>query len=332
LNRTERLYKIQSLLTSKSVVPVGVFLKSLEVSRATFRRDLDYLRDRLGAPILWDRDAGGYRLQAAANQEPTASLPGLWLSDSEILALLTMIQLLSALEPNALINNQVTPIKKRIQNMLENGCVDADALTSRVRILPAARRPIDQDVFNKVADALLTRQRIEISHLNKGTNQETVRQVSPQQLIYYRDNWYMDAFCHDKDDLRSFSVDGIREVRLAGSPAVSLPAAALSGAFEETYGIFAGKRQKVARLRFTPFRARWVAKELWHPDQTAHFEADGHYVLEIPYGDERELILDILRQGSDCEVLAPASLRSEVVRRLTDTLNCYAPSAGSVTP
>ena len=208
MNRTERLYKIQSLLCSKSVVPVGVFLKSLEISRATFRRDLDYLRDRLGAPILWDRDAGGYRLEAAANQEPTASLPGLWLSDSEILALLTMIQLLSALEPNSLINNQITPIKKRIQNMLETGCVDADALTTRVRILPTARRPIDQDVFNRVADALLTRQRIEIAHLNKGTNQETVRQISPQQLVYYRDNWYVDAFCHDKDDLRSFPLTG----------------------------------------------------------------------------------------------------------------------------
>ena len=107
------------------------------------------------------------------------------------------------------------------------------------------------------------------------------------------------------------------------SAAVSLPQSVLKGTFEDTYGIFAGKRKRIAKLRFTPFRARWVSKEIWHPDQKASFDADGNYLLEIPYGDERELILDILRQGAQCEVLAPDSLRADVIQKLEDALNAY---------
>lgn len=323
MNRTERLYKIQTLLSGRKSVPITTFLEVLEVSRATFRRDLEYLRDRLGAPIIWDRESDGYRLETDGKETASSSLPGLWLSDREILALLSMMQLLSTLEPNSLISSQVEPIKKRLQKMLETGCVDADELASRVRVLPLARRPINEDTFNVVADALLTRERLEIFHFNKGNNRDTTRQVSPQQLVYYRDNWYLDAFCHDKDDLRSFSLDGIKQAKKIGSPAVSLPQSALKAAFEETYGIFAGKRKKVARLKFTPFRARWVSTEVWHPEQKSSFDHEGNYLLEIPYGDERELILDILRQGAECEVLAPDSLRTEVIRRLEDALKSY---------
>jgi predicted DNA-binding transcriptional regulator YafY len=78
------------------------FLELLEVSRATFRRDLDYLRDRLGAPVIWDNDTNGYKLDSQTSVK-THPLPGLWLSEAEIHALLTGIELLSTLEPAPLI-------------------------------------------------------------------------------------------------------------------------------------------------------------------------------------------------------------------------------------
>ncbi len=64
-----------------------------------------------------------------------------------------------------------------------------------------------------------------------------------------------------------------------------------------------------ATLQLTPQRARWVASEEWHPKQRAKFDPDGFYVLEFPYGDDRELIGDILRHGPEVEVLAPRELR-----------------------
>ncbi|MCK7468121.1 MAG: hypothetical protein MZU91_08385 [Desulfosudis oleivorans] len=47
VNQTERLYRIEQLLRSRRHVPRDDFLRDLEVSRATFSRDLETLRDRL---------------------------------------------------------------------------------------------------------------------------------------------------------------------------------------------------------------------------------------------------------------------------------------------
>jgi predicted DNA-binding transcriptional regulator YafY len=53
-----------------------------------------------------------------------------------------------------------------------------------------------------------------------------------------------------------------------------------------------------------------------HPRQKSRFEKDGSFLLEIPYADSRELVMDILRHGADVEVLSPAALRREVVAAL----------------
>ncbi|HFQ90317.1 MAG TPA: WYL domain-containing protein, partial [Desulfobulbus sp.] len=58
-------------------------------------------------------------------------------------------------------------------------------------------------------------------------------------------------------------------------------------------------------------------------DQQGTFNDDGSYELALPFSDSRELVLDILRYGPDVEVLAPDSLRREIVARLTAALKKY---------
>ncbi len=81
--------------------------------------------------------------------------------------------------------------------------------------------------------------------------------------------------------------------------------------------------RQTARLRFTPQRARWVAAEQWHPHQRVEFEADGSYLLEIPYSDDRELVMDILKHGPEVEVLDPPKLRERVRELLSEALGHY---------
>lgn len=101
MNQTERLYQIDRLLNEYTVVPVETFLKELEVSLATFKRDLEYLRDRLNAPVIWDRELRGYRFDQQGVGKKY-ELPGLWFKASEIHGLLTMQQLLSTFGPGLL--------------------------------------------------------------------------------------------------------------------------------------------------------------------------------------------------------------------------------------
>ena len=308
MERTERFYRMEQLLRERRSVSREAFLKELEVSPATFKRDLDYLRDRFKAPIEWDAESRGYRLDPKA---PRFELPGLWFSPAETHALLTMQHLLETLQPG-LLTPHVKPLLERLRAVLDKGDHSAAEVERRIHVLQQAARKAKLEHFEVIASAVLKRRRLAIRHYNRQRDEETERVISPQHLVHYRGNWYVDAWCHKTEGVRSFSLDAIRAAVLLDEKAREVPRAELDEHFQSGYGIFAGKNVLWAKLRFTPERARWVSSEDWHPKQKASFEADGSYVLEVPYADDRELLMDILKFGPDVEVLAPRELRAKV--------------------
>ena len=299
-------------------------MEELEVSRATVRRDLEYMRDRMAAPIVWDAALRGYcyRLEATGDDDRYA-LPGLWFNASEVYALLTMDHLLSSLQPG-LLEPHIEPLRERIRRLLGSGEHPTQEIEKRIRILYMASRQMDTRVFASIANALLARRRLFIVHLNRRSNLHTERVVSPQRLAHYRDNWYLDCWCHLRKGLRSFAVDAIESADLKeDQPAKEVSDSRLEMVLGAGYGIFAGDKTHQAVLRFTPEAARWVASEKWHSQQESTVEPDGSYRLSVPYAKETELVMDILRHGSDVEVLSPTSLRQTVRKRLAATLKQY---------
>jgi predicted DNA-binding transcriptional regulator YafY len=147
--------------------------------------------------------------------------------------------------------------------------------------------------------------------------------VSPQRIVHYRDNWYLDAWCELRKGLRSFAVDRVKNALETTDQAQDIAEKALNDHYASSYGIFAGKANKMALLRFSKERARWVADERWHPEQVGQYLVDGRYELRIPYRDERELVMDILRHGADVEVVSPVALRDKIKIQLNQALKLY---------
>src|SRR5688572_21974858 len=310
----ERLYKIDRLLKDRKSISFDALREALDVSRATLKRDIADMRDRFNAPIEFDRDLGGYRF-GEPRVGPVYQLPGLWFSASEIHALLTALQLLGNLQPG-LLEARVAPLAGRLRAILGSGDHSWQEVEKRIRILQPGRRESKAEHFGTVAAALLKRQRLRIRHYNREKHLETEREVSPQRLVHYRDNWYLDAYCHLREDLRSFSVDAIREALLVETKAREVAKAELDEYLKSGYGIFAGRAVEWATLKFTPQAARWVASQTWHSSQRTRFEKDGSYVLEVPYADDRELVMEILKFGADVEVLGPERLRKKISSQL----------------
>ena len=172
--------------------------------------------------------------------------------------------------------------------------------------------------------AVVERRRLAFDYEGRVTAEKTRRTASPQRLVYYRDQWYLDAWDEDKRALRTFAIDRMRDIDLLDRPAREVAEDELDAVLTAGYGLFAGPARYEARLRFTPERARWVADETWHPDQTGRFLPDGRYELTVPYADERELVGEILRHGPDVEVVGPASLVKTVQERLERAARRYA--------
>ena len=324
MDRTERFYTIDRLLRSRRKASLRQLMEELEVSRATVRRDLEYMRDRMAAPIVWDAVQRGYCYRPESTEDDDRyALPGLWFNASEVYALLTMDHLLSSLQPG-LLEPHIQPLRERIRRLLGSGQHPAQEVEKRIRILYMASRQIDTRVFASIANALMGRHQLFIIHLNRRSNLRTERVVSPQRLAHYRDNWYLDCWCHLRKGLRSFAVDAIAGAELKeDQPAKEISDTELEKVLGAGYGIFAGDRTHQAVLRFTPEAARWVASEKWHSQQESTVEPDGSYQLSVPYAKETELVMDILRHGSDVEVLSPPSLRQTVRQRLEATLKQY---------
>ena len=321
MDRSERFYKIKNLLRGVGAVPTATLLRELEVSRATLHRDLEYLRDRMETPIIYDQVRRGYRLSDPAPDALRHELPGLWFSSREAHALLTFHHFLENLEPG-LLSPHIEPLKERIQALLESKDQTLKEIARRIRILPQAARHTEPACFQLVAHALLARRRLSFHYHGRARGDITERTASPQRLVHYRDNWYLDAWDHGKRALRTFAVERIREPRLLDECAKDISEERLNRYFTESYGIFSGRPKRKAILSFSPERARWVAEELWHPQQRGRYE-NGHYILEIPYSDDRELVLDILKHGPDVEVLRPKSLRKKVLEKLLRAASQY---------
>ncbi len=311
MDRTERFYRIDRLLRERRSVSLAALIEDLGVSRATILRDLAYMKERLHAPVVFSHDLGGYTFDPGAREAARYALPGLWFNASEIHALLVMQQLLQEIEPE-LLAPHLGPLARRLERLVEKGGFRASEVAARVRLSPMGRRKCAGAFFGVVAAALLARVQLRITHLNRHTDERLTRAVSPQRLVYYRDNWYLDSWCHLRQDLRSFSVDAIEAAVALPDAANEVPFVQLAERFDAGYGIFSGEIRQWATLRFSPYRSRWVAQERWHRDQEGEFDANGWFILRVPFHDPRELLMDVLRHGRDCEVLSPGSLRAMV--------------------
>ena len=320
MDRTERFYKIRRRLIEKGALTRREVEEELEISHATFKRDIEYMRDRLNVPIVWSREREAYLLDPGAD---VAELPGIWFSPAEIYALLEIEHLLERLQPG-LLGRQLDPLRTRLRALLERGDRGHREIRRRIRVLALGSRRVNREVFEALSVGLLSRRRIRIRHLKRGSGEFSERVVSPQRLVHYRYNWYLDAWCHVRKDLRVFAVDAIKGALVVEEPAREVADEDMDRVLGAGYGIFSGAETQTAVLRFTPERARWVADEVWHSRQAGRIEADGSYVLELPYSQEPELVMDLLRYGSGVCVLAPETLRATVARELAEAARQYA--------
>jgi proteasome accessory factor C len=312
-----RIYRTYQILSSRRLpVSRATLEHELGCGRSTVNRIIAILRG-YGAVIDYDKEHEGY----AYNRKIAFELPGIWFTHDELFGLITAHDLLTSAEPS-LLSETLQPLRAKLDKLLLTEKLGRGELPKRVRILRLAGRGPGK-YFADVARALVERKQLQFDYTARTTGEDASRKVSPQRLTHYRDNWYLDAWCHDRRALRSFALERIRDARVSRLAARDIDEVLLHEHFASAYGIFAGQPKDTARLIFSAHRAQWVGEEAWHPKQVGVFLEDGRYQLDIPYSDTRELMMDILKNGPDVEVVSPAALRIEVQKKLAAALQKY---------
>ncbi|NEV60661.1 helix-turn-helix transcriptional regulator [Thiorhodococcus minor] len=329
MDKIHRIQALERLLKPRRTpIPMRELMSALECSESTARRLLHSYRDDFNAPLVYDPEHRGWRLERRGDDGPT-EIPGLWLTPADLHALLAARELLSQIEPG-LLGEQTARITERIDQLLHDRGLSAGEAAKRIRLIAIGARHCQSGTFTRVAHALLQRRRLSMRYRRRGAADPSIRvhtaeprQVSPQRLTWYRGNWYLEAWCHRADAPRRFAVERIQAPKLTDQTAIEMPEDQLEQAFSSAFGIFTGPATQTAVLRFTPERARWVAEETWHPDQASAWLPDGRFELRLPYGHAEELLMDILKYGPDCQVVEPTELRQAAADRLRQALAQY---------
>jgi proteasome accessory factor C len=311
MNKWEKIVAFHRLLERNHYpVPLTTILAELDnCSEATFHRIRTFMQSNLGAPLEYDRAHGGYRYTPSENGP--YELPGFWLTKDEIEALLCIDNAVEKLH-EGYFSDLLAPLRKRFEPLIKEQSTTLETLRERIRIIPMAGRECNREIFRTIAGAILQRRCVAIAHHTLENRESRLREISPQTLVRYRDNWYVDAFCHLRGELRTFSLSRITGAEYVARVYHSIPKKERETFFAESYGIFTGPADKLAVIDFTGAAAHEVASENWHPRQEGEWLSATTYRLAIPYGHHRELVMDILRWGENAEVAGPPELRASV--------------------
>lgn len=331
---------IDKMITEKGFVTFEQMQTVLKVGSATLKRDLRYMRDELGAPIHYSRSKGGYTYAVKVDLtgkctlgRPRKSQPVAkrlekkqWYSSDELLMLVRTINLLDELsaDKSSAIYKEIEPLRARVAQLLVLGDISPKELIRRVKVVNNRIPYKEPNAFEVVGCGLSERRRVRIEYYTPSSKETKVREISPLRLVHYNNRWYVDAFCHLTESLRTFLIENIRSAEVLPTPAKRMSLETVREKLDEGYGIFHGTAVENAELRFDDFAASYVQRSCWHPRQKVKEEEGGAIVLTVPYSDPTELIGEILRWGTHVEVLAPASLRGLVAEEARRVAELYA--------
>jgi predicted DNA-binding transcriptional regulator YafY len=284
--------------------------EKFEISPRQAAREIDFMRNFFSAPIEYDRERGGYRYS-----QDGFELPGIWLGQEEIVALIISKRISTAIPDPA--------IKKKIDFYFSQIAASTDFdfrdLEKRVSLKNIHYYSVPPGIFASCAFALVKHRRLRITYRSAYSADSRERTVSPLHLLLYLGNWHLLAFCHSRGDLRDFVLSRVAEMEiLTEAVAPELLARDIKRLIDRRYGIFLQGEEKKVCLRFSGRSVGIVRDQLWFAGQQVSEEKDA-LLLSFPVTDYREVLGDILRFGADVQVLAPDELRvlvAETARRM----------------
>jgi predicted DNA-binding transcriptional regulator YafY len=280
--------------------------RQFEMSVKTAQRDVEFMRDRLNCPLVYDQGEKGYYYA-----DETFSLPSFYISSEELSALLITRNLLKGISA-PYIGDELSLLAGKITSILKQHVPDEEIIDDAVSIRQAAYVPPPEEVFKSVLKGCLGRTRLEFSYWSPARAEKTVRKVDPYHLFNYMGTWHLVGNCHLRRGLRDFNLARIKDI-------VALPESftlrdnfSFQRYFNSAFGLYKGRERSEVTLRFTPEKAKWIQDQVWHKDQKKTVRDDGSLELSFPVADFSEITMEILKHGSGVKVIGPEALRMRI--------------------
>ncbi len=286
--------------------------EEFEISKRTAYRDFEFMRERIHAPLEYDRAHRGFYYSDAAYE-----IPGHWISETNILALSLAVRLASTIPDPALKDDLCRLINRVTGSAGKNTRACLQQVDGKVSVKNIEYAMVDTRTFRRTVEALFADRALRITYHSPHGGKTSTRTIQPLHLMHYMGSWHLIAWCDKRHELRDFALARIREIVQADEK-IAVPAN-LPDIKEYTrkhFGIMQSGATSQVVLRFSPQISPWIQEQSWHPEQKADTGPDGSLRLEFPVADFRELVGTILSHGAEVSVVEPEELKNLVGREI----------------
>lgn len=322
-DREKKLHRLLSILRNLDIrqqCTPKILAEEFGTTERNIYRDLKDLA-AAGYSITFDRESDTYRFT-----DPDFSLRDLNLNSDELTALLVAQQLS---------HNLGKPFEKAFQSLLKKAYKDTGAKTRAIAKNLITRKQFFIDIpsveefehierqYNAIVEAMDRKEEIEIVYSAMRSREETKRVIAPYGLSLHDGLWYVVGYCHMRRKILTFALDCIKAFKITGRP-YSMPADFNTADFFKPgwHMIRYGEPVEVI-IKFEERYARWIKRRTWHPTQVIEENKDGSIILKVRIEGTRELKWWTYHWIPNCEILAPAELREEVMREMKEMLKRY---------
>ncbi|MCX8117764.1 MAG: WYL domain-containing protein [Desulfobacterota bacterium] len=302
-NVYERFIWFDHQVRSKKYPNASRLATQFEISQKTAQRDIDFMRDRLFCPFRYDKSRKGYFYT-----DETFSLPMIYLSTEELSSLLIARKILKDISGGTS-GPEISSIVDKITNLLQRHSISPDAIEETFSFHFIEYSPTPEPVFKTVLEGCLKKKRLSITYYSPASEEKNERTVEPYHLLNYMGTWHLIGYCHLRGEVRDFALNRILNATVLPKSFKIPSNFNFRDYFLSTFGLYKGKAVQEVTLRFTPEKSKWIRSQIWHRDQKTTLHEDGSLEISFPVSDFSEVKREILKHGSDVEVLKPKMLR-----------------------
>jgi predicted DNA-binding transcriptional regulator YafY len=316
----ERMLEIDRQIRAGLFPTAERIAAKLEVSKRVIYGDKRFMVERLGAPIVFDRERGGW-----CYTDQAWVLPGMYATEGELLAFFLSVDVAQRYLGTAFEAPLRQAVTKLTASLGEQIPVSLDQLGEVYTIAAPERLSVDPDLLAQLQHAIREQRPVRMDYFTASRGEWNERTVHPHHLYNMRGDWYLFAYDQLRQEMRNFHAGRIRNWHVLNQRFERVPGFSakehMQSAFQKEQG---GAAQAVV-IRFGPVAARYIRERRWHASQEPLEELpDGGVLLRMTVSGLGEVKRWVLQYGGDAEVLAPAGLRQMVAEELQAAAQRYA--------
>lgn len=318
----ERIMEIDRRIRDGEYPNPNQLAKDLEVSRRVIFVDRDFMINRLGAPIEYDRARGGWYYA-----DETWILPGIIVTEGELLAFFLSVEVAKRYLGTGLEETLRSAVDKLSKSVNGSVSVNLDTLRSHYSFSTPTLLDSNEKALLALQHAITKSKRVWMRYYTASRDERTERVVHPYHLSNVRGDWYLIAYDEFRKGIRNFAIGRIEEWDVHSEtfkrdPGFSVAKYMESG-FQAEYG---GESVEVV-IRFAPQAARYVREKRWHDSQIIQEQKGGGLVLKFQTSGLGEVKRWVLQYGGNAEVIAPENLREECKKEIKSMTKLYSEKA-----